>query len=137
MLGTPLAENVVALSVEMAPLRTADATAALSMTKFPKDLPDRAERITAHMQEALPGCLYGSEHLMAKLLDRLSSSAPLHEDLVCKSVAFGSEDKTVVLVPAIKECVACAADNIRRLTRQDRHPCPVPACPREVLYTAI
>ena len=40
MLGTALAENVVALSVEMAPLRTADATAALvsAMSKFPKDL---------------------------------------------------------------------------------------------------
>ena len=61
MLGTPLAENVVALSVEMAPLRTADATAALfsAMSKFPKDLPRRVERIAAHMQEALPGCLYG------------------------------------------------------------------------------
>ena len=40
MLGTALAENVVALSVEIAPLRTADATAALvsAMSKFPKDL---------------------------------------------------------------------------------------------------
>jgi predicted ATPase len=67
---------VVALSVELEPLRSADETAALveAMAKFPDGMPKRAAHVAAHLEAVVPGCVMGV-HQVPALLRRLSKAS--------------------------------------------------------------
>ena len=111
MLHLPCKEEVVALSAQMVPLRSADATAVLAsaMNQFPEGTPARALHITAALQAAAASTRQFCARQIGDLIDRLSTAPAAVGWLRLVQSCFPSGvGSSVVLIPAVKQCVACS-----------------------------
>ncbi len=99
--GLPSPEELIALSTEMAPLRSADEAAKLAaaMHTFPEGMPRRTAHVTVALQAASAVRQFCDKQI-GILIDRLFSSTGASGWLQhVASCLPCSSDKTVVLVP--------------------------------------
>ena len=113
----PSMDELIALSVELAPLRSADETATLAsaMNTFPAGMPHRAAHITASLQDARSAPQYCAKQI-GDLIERLSAPAASGWRSFIQCCLPGS-GRSVVLMPSVRECVACSRSGMVTVLR--------------------